>query len=203
MSQRLWMAILLLVTASSALAKDSAPALRTASRPRLLTLREGEAIVKAAPGHNPHTSRTPDCSHLVHEVYALAGYRYPYADSFDLYAGIDGFVRVARPQPGDLIVWLGHAGIVVDPAEHSFYSSVSTGLRTEFYNAPEWRARGPARFYRYETATHGNFSVANERLARITKHTAQVTTTPLAEEPHETSSGDEFRGAVVVRKVGR
>jgi hypothetical protein len=190
MSQRLSMAICLLVGMSSALAQDTAPARQTAFTPRLLTLREGEAIVNAARGRNQHTSRTPDCSHLVHEVYTVAGYLYAYADSFDLYAGIDGFVRVTNPQPGDLIVWLGHAGIVVDPAEHSFYSSVSTGLHTEFYNAPEWRARGPARFYRYyETSTPGNLSPANERLARMTKQTVQATTAPLAEDSLETSSG--------------
>jgi len=188
MSQRLWMAIFLLVGVSGAVAQDSAPAHQTAFTPRLLTLREGEAIVNAVRGRNQHTSRMPDCSHLVHEVYTVAGYLYPYADSFDLYAGIDGFVRVTNPQPGDLIVWLGHAGIILDPAEHSFYSSVSTGLRTEFYDAPEWRARGLARFYRYETATPGNLSLANERLARMTTQTVQATTAPLAEDSLETSS---------------
>jgi hypothetical protein len=191
MSQRLRMAIFLLVGVagvSGASAQDSAPERQTAFTPRLLTLREGQAIVNAARGRNQIPIRTPDCSHLVHDVYTVAGYLYPYADSFDLYAGIDGFVRVTNPQPGDLIVWLGHAGIVVDPAEHSFYSSVSTGLHTEFYNAPAWRARGPARFYRYEPATPGNLPPGNERLARMTKPTPRATTAPLANDSYETAS---------------
>jgi hypothetical protein len=39
----------------------------------------------------------------------------------------------------------------VDPKEHSFFSSVSEGARTQYYNSPYWRARGHARFYRYLT----------------------------------------------------
>jgi len=156
---------------------------------RLLTLREGEAIVNAACERERQTARRPDCSHLVYEVYTLAGYPYPYADSFDLYAGADGFARVAKPQPGDLVVWRGHVGIVVNPAEHSFYSSVTSGLRTEFYDAPHWRARGLARFYRYAAATRGDPTLANERLPRIASEPVQgVTAVPL-EDSRGNSSG--------------
>ena len=189
MSQRLWLGILWLLGASVALAQVKTLARETAFVPRPLTLREGEKIVSAAWERERQTGRRPDCSHLVHEVYTLAGYPYPYADSFDLYVGTEGFVRVARPHPGDLVVWRGHVGIVVDPAEHSFYSSVRSGLRTEFYDAPQWRARGPARFYRYATATPGNLIPANERQARITKEPLQVVTAPLVKGSPETSSG--------------
>jgi hypothetical protein len=186
MSQRFWLGIL---CASIALAQVRTLAQETASAPRPLTLREGEKIVSVAWEREHQTGRRPDCSHLVHEVYTLAGYPYPYADSFDLYVGTEGFVRVARPHAGDLVVWRGHVGIVVDPAEHSFYSSVRSGLRTEFYDAPQWRARGPARFYRYATPTPGNLIPANERQARVTKEPMQVVTTPLVKGSPETSSG--------------
>src|SRR5437899_2823040 len=140
MSRRLWMRSLWLLGACVALAQVRMPAQESAFVPRPLTLREGEIIVNAVWERERQTDRRPDCSHLVHEVYTLAGYAYPYADSFDLYAGVHSFVRVAKPQPGDLVVWRGHVGIVVNPAERSFYrldrkvivySSLSVD-RTEF-----------------------------------------------------------------------
>jgi NlpC/P60 family len=176
MSRQLWLGMLWLVGASVALAQARLPAQEPAFASRPITLREGETIVNAAWKRERQTDRRPDCSHLVHEVYSLAGYPYPYADSFELYAGMHSFVRITKPQPGDLVVWRGHVGIVVDPGDRSFYSSVTSGLRTEFYDAPQWRARGLARFYRYAAATRGNLTLTNERLPRITKEPVQVVT---------------------------
>lgn len=186
MSRRLWLGMLLLLDASIALAQVGMPAQERAFVPRPITLREGKTIVNAAWERERQTDRRPDCSHLVHEVYTLAGYPYPYADSFALYVGTKGFVRVAKPQPGDLVVWRGHVGVVVDPTEHSFYSSLTSGLRTDFYDAPQWRARGVARFYRYGAAIRGNLTLANERLPRITKEPVRVATTI----PVDDSSGN-------------
>lgn len=188
MSKQLWWGMLWLLGASVALAQVR-PAQQTAFSPRAITLREGETIVNAVWERERQTDRKPDCSHLVHEVYSLAGYPYPYADSFDLYVGTKGFVRVVKPQPGDLIVWRGHVGIVVDPEERSFYSSVTSGLHTEFYDAPPWKARGPARFYRYAVAARGNLTQANARLPRMTKGPVQVTAAPQAEDSRESASG--------------
>jgi hypothetical protein len=58
-------------------------------------------------------------------------------------------VRV--PQAGDLVVWRGHVGIVTDPQQHSFFSFVSSGPDTQFYDSPYWRSRGIAHFFRYVT----------------------------------------------------
>jgi hypothetical protein len=120
---------------------------------RPLSTPEGRGIVLAASRQEGAEAegRTEDCSHLAHDLYEQAGYPYPYASSLDLYNGSKSFVRVTKPQPGDLIVWRGHVGIVVDPREHSFFSSVSSGPQTEYYNSPYWRGRGRARFYRYLT----------------------------------------------------
>jgi hypothetical protein len=93
--------------------------------------------------------RRPDCSHLVHEIYSLAGLEYPYVPSIDLYQGMEPFVRVAGAQHGDLIVWRSHVGIVVDPGARSFYSSTRSGLRIDFYDSDYWRRHGKPRFYRY------------------------------------------------------
>jgi hypothetical protein len=76
---------------------------------------------------------------------------YEFARSRDLYDGIDRFQRVFKPQPGDLIVWPGHVGIIVDPSEHTFYSSLRGGLMTDYYDAPHWLRRGKPRFYRYRS----------------------------------------------------
>jgi hypothetical protein len=188
-SRRLWLGILLLLVARVALAQVRTAAQETPFAPRPITLREGETIANTARERERQTTRKPDCSHLVYEVYRLAGYPYPYSNSFDLYAGADGFARVAKPQPGDLVVWRGHVGIVVNPGEHSFYSSVTSGLQTEFYDAPAWRARGPARFYRYARATRGNIPLANGRSPRITKESEPIVTAPPVEDSRGNSSG--------------
>lgn len=90
-----------------------------------------------------------DCSHLVHAIYKRAGFPYSYADSEDLYTGVEGFQRAARPQPGDLVVWHGHVGIVIRPSQHAFYSFLSRGPAIDNYRSRYWKARGQPRFYRY------------------------------------------------------
>jgi cell wall-associated NlpC family hydrolase len=90
-----------------------------------------------------------DCSHLVHTIYARAGFPYPYADSDDLYDGATGFRRVSRPEPADLVVWHGHVGIVVRPSRHQFFSMLSKGPGIDDYQSRYWKTRGQPRFYRY------------------------------------------------------
>jgi len=90
-----------------------------------------------------------DCSHLVHAIYEKAGFPYAYASSDDLYDGVHGFERVKHPEPGDLIVWHGHAGIVVQPSHHLFYSFEHAGPGVDNYESRYWEHRGHARFYRY------------------------------------------------------
>ncbi len=116
---------------------------------RLVTWNEGVEIIRVAWQNLSKFDSPIDCSHLVNEIYDLAGLHYPYATSNQLYGGVDGFERVRSPQPADLIVWPGHVGIIVNPQEHSFYSSLNSGLKIDSYDAPAWRARGPARFFRF------------------------------------------------------
>ncbi|HEX2715936.1 MAG TPA: NlpC/P60 family protein [Candidatus Acidoferrales bacterium] len=189
MTQRLWWGFLLLAGTSITLAQVRQPQQETTLSSRPLTRREGHIIVSAAWEREEQGGRKPDCSHLAHEVYALAGYSYPYASSFDLYSGIESFVRVAKPQAGDLIVWRGHVGIVVDPKKHAFYSSVRSGLRTEFYDAPQWKARGPARFYRYATATPVPLALGGEPAAHSQTDPAQAITVPVVGRSRKTLPG--------------
>jgi hypothetical protein len=139
---------------------------------QLLTSEEGRAVVHAAREYERQARGKPDCSHLVHQVYLLAGLDYPYASSFDLYAGSENFRRVNTPQAGDLIIWPGHVGIVLDPAQHTFYSSVHSGLQAEFYDGPYWRARGRPRFYRYVMESPGSPALGGVQAAIQTRETS-------------------------------
>jgi cell wall-associated NlpC family hydrolase len=94
-----------------------------------------------------HSER--DCSHLVHAIYDEAGFPYSYAPSSEIYRGVEGFLRVKRPEPGDLIVWRGHVGIVIKPSQHIFFSYLRSGPGIDDYEAAYWKSRGRPRFYRY------------------------------------------------------
>ena len=135
--------LLSLLVVPAALAQETQ---HQATAPRPLTRHEGLAIVRTALHSRDHA---PDCSHLVHALYERAGFPYDYAPSSDLYEGIDDFRRVAIPQPGDLTVWRGHAGIVVNAAQHSFFSMLSSGPGVDSWDSPYWQQWGRPRFFRY------------------------------------------------------
>lgn len=114
-----------------------------------LTQDDRLSVIAAALDPKVRRHSSPDCSHLVHAIYEKAGFPYTYASSRDLYAGVEGFQRVNQPEPGDLIVWRGHMGIVVRPSRHVFFSFMSKGPGVDDYDSRYWRGRGHARFYRY------------------------------------------------------
>jgi cell wall-associated NlpC family hydrolase len=144
-SVRLFLLLCLLVI-PAALAQETQQ--RTTGS-RTLTRHEGTAIVRIALHSRQHAGSPSDCSHLVHALYERAGFLYEYAPSSDLYAGIDEFRRVTYPQPGDLAVWRGHAGIVVNAAQHSFFSLLSSGPGVDSWDSPYWKQRGRPHFFRY------------------------------------------------------
>ena len=119
----------------------------------LLAADNGLAVLAAALDARNRTSDKVDCSHLVHDIYERAGFSYSYAPSSELFAGAAEFRRVTHPQPGDLIVWPGHAGIVVSPTRHTFYSSLRSGLGVEPYDSLYWKQRGRPHFFRYVKET--------------------------------------------------
>jgi hypothetical protein len=148
--------LLFMVATPATLAQEAHQLVRKeADRPKkpsgfqLLTLTDGLAILGAALGVRHPPDFPSDCSHLVHELYGRAGFPYEYASSLELYTGIDEFRRVTSPQPGDLAVWRGHTGIVVNPAQHSFFSVLSSGPSVDSYDSPYWKQRGRPHFYRY------------------------------------------------------
>lgn len=143
------------------------PAPETTSS-HLLTSDEGLAIIGAALETRYSSRSSGDCSHLVHAIYEQAGFSYSYADSSQLYEGIEDFRQVTHPQPGDLAVWRGHAAIVVNPAQHTFFSSTRSGLRVESYDLAYWKHRGTPRFLRYvKPALQGSPSVTRTATSKL------------------------------------
>jgi len=124
---------------------------RSSHKNRYRTLSKGDrsSVVAVAMDSKKTRRAGRDCSHLVHLIYQNAGFPYPYADSEDLYDGAKGFQRVAHPQAADLVVWRGHVGIVIHPAQHQFFSLLSSGPGVDDYRSRYWKSRGQPRFYRY------------------------------------------------------
>lgn len=143
-----FMALLLCgtLTIAAAAARNTAT---TTNAGGLLSAKQGAMLVDYALQAGSRLTRQPDCSHLVHLIYSHAGLNYSYQPSRALYAGVEDFERVTRPQPGDLIVWRGHVGIVVSPREKTFFSSVRSGIITESWKEVQWLRRGRPRFLRY------------------------------------------------------
>jgi hypothetical protein len=125
---------------------------------RTLTLGDGLAILNAALDSRHRIVTRRDCSHFVHDLYEQAGFSYQYASSTDLYVGVDEFRQVSNPQPGDLAVWRGHVGIVVNPQQHSFFSLLRSGPGVDLYDSPYWRQRGRPRFFRFVKEAPSNTS---------------------------------------------
>ena len=127
---------------------------------------EGLAILSAALESRAPALRAEahsDCSHLVHTIYERAGFPYPYVPSSDLYIGTDEFQRVARPQAGDVIVWRGHAGIVVNPRQRTFFSALRSGFGVENYDSAYWMGRGRPHFLRYVKRSPASVLAASNR----------------------------------------
>src|SRR6266853_1182239 len=132
-----------------------------------LTLNEGLAILSSALDSRHYAAFRSDCSHFVHGLYERAGFPYAYAPSVELYAGIDEFRRVTNPQPGDLAVWRGHAGIVVNPVQHTFFSLLRSGPGVGSYDSSYWKKKGRPRFFRYVKAVPGSALSPSIRTASL------------------------------------
>jgi NlpC/P60 family len=151
MTSRCIFVSLCLATAPAVPGQSIRPASVGASEPRPIARAEGRKIVATIPKVDVKSESETDCSHLVHDIYEQAGFPYDYLTSRELYIGSPNFTRVREPHAGDLVVWRGHVGIVIDPQQRSFFSLVRSGPDTLFYDSPYWRSRGLARFFRYVT----------------------------------------------------
>jgi hypothetical protein len=124
-------------------------------------------VLGAALKSHPRSGLKSDCSHLVHAIYERAGFPYSYASSADLYTGIAEFRRVFRPQSGDLVVWPGHVGVVVNPAQSSFFSALRSGQGLDSYDSAYWKERGRPHFFRYVKKASARVQVASSRTRNL------------------------------------
>jgi hypothetical protein len=165
----------------------------------LVNPEQGLAILGAALATKHPGRAGADCSHLVHAIYEKAGFSYTYVPSGDLYVGTDEFRRVAEPQAGDLVVWLGHAGIVVNPREHTFYSALRSGLLVQEYDSPYWKRRGRPHFLRYVREQGVPLLTASNRGASLkpvslkTNDSRELTSANRT--PEDTGDPEEFAGS--------
>jgi hypothetical protein len=184
-------------------AQSAADTAQPAGHLRLLSAQQGRAIVSAALEENESPSGAQDCSHLVHQIYVEAGFEYPYASSFELYAGNENFARVKYPRAGDLIAWPGHVGIVLEPSKHSFYSLVSTGVEAQNYDGPYWKSRGRARFYRYKMENAGMLTTGKvPESSRVSNSTKREESEETVEERSGAGARDSNRPPQTAKKVG-
>lgn len=167
--------------------------------PRLLDPDEGLAIIGAALEFRHRNHSKPDCSHFVNTIYEQAGFPYDYANSLELYAGTDSFQRVSRPQPGDLIVWRGHVGIVIQPNQHTFFSALRSGLGVEDYQSAYWRKRGRPRFFRYVQVTPPRVLAADTRI--LTTAAAEKIEVSAEDTPDQAAENEE-RGELIAETPG-
>jgi hypothetical protein len=168
----LWAACVFVIGAASVEAQTALPAKEDSTNARLMSVAEGRAIVRTAFQSDEREQESKDCSHVVHAVYATAGFAYPYASSLEIYSGDDNFARVKYPRAGDVIAWPGHLGIVVNPAQHSFFSRVRTGLGEQDYESTYWRSRGRPRFYRLRVGSGAVLSAAKSSISPKIKNPA-------------------------------
>jgi NlpC/P60 family len=158
-------------------AKTHHPAIREADAitPWLVSADQGLAILGAALESRKPTDPNADCSNFVHAIYERAGFSYSYANSVALYQGVKEFRRVLHPQPGDLVVWRGHVGIVISPVQHSFFSAMRSGHGVEYYDSPYWQGRGRPRFFRYLKAASRNQLSASVRKIDLRSESSRKT----------------------------
>ena len=170
---------------------SSKPAHRTirgsseATAPGLVNSDQGLSIIGAALEPRKRTDSNTDCSNLVHAIYERAGFTYSYSNSSELYQGIKEFRRVLHPQPGDLVVWRGHVGIVISPVQHSFFGAMRSGRGVEFYDSSYWQTRGRPRFFRYLKAAWRTQFPASTRNANLKREISNKT------ESHDLVPADE------------
>lgn len=119
------------------------------TKSRTVSAEDGLSILAAALDSSARVHSANDCSHLAHAIYERAGFPYAYASSSELYNGVNAFERIQQPQPGDLIAWRGHVGIVVRPSRRIFFSFLRSGPGIDDWASPYWKTRGRPRFYRY------------------------------------------------------
>jgi hypothetical protein len=176
--------------------RTTAESAKAGAGAKLLDANDGLAVLGSALETRHKSEQRSDCSHLVHTIYEKAGFAYKYQSSSDLYAGDEEFQRVWQPQAGDLIVWPGHAGIVVSPAQHTFYSALRSGFGVQPYNSVYWKSRGKPHFLRYIKARPSPVLAARRVSGLKPAGLSSREVEPIEDSPVAENSADESSAPV-------
>jgi cell wall-associated NlpC family hydrolase len=99
-------------------------------------------------GGDSHTGI--DCSHFVWEVLKAAGHPgAPYTATGGVAGSAVYSPASAPPQAGDIILFDGHMGIVVDPTAETFVGAQSKGVESASYAKGSYWGNRQHSFYRY------------------------------------------------------
>ncbi|HYX53319.1 MAG TPA: NlpC/P60 family protein [Candidatus Limnocylindrales bacterium] len=158
---------------------------------QLLSAEQGQALADFAARSGPGVRPKPDCSHLVHLLYSRAGLNYEYQESRRLRLGVPEFARVKTPQPGDLVVWPGHVGIVLSPEEKIFLSSVRPGITTQAWDDDYWSSRGRPRFLRYIVGPQADLAMLADVGQRSSSSGPVKAARAIAETPDSSMASSE------------
>jgi cell wall-associated NlpC family hydrolase len=101
-----------------------------------------------------------DCSHFVYQTLNTARTEVAAGGQFSLqpidYLSTSAmedsgcFLPVTVPEAGDLVMWVGHVGIIVDTAAGKFIGAqTSTGVAEATYRTGYWSTKPGKRFRRY------------------------------------------------------
>src|SRR5213080_4219015 len=143
-------------------AEQNAGSQKASVASQMVSADDGLAVIAAALDSRVRIRAKRDCSHLVHAIDDRAGFPYSYASASDLYAG--------TPE----CEWRGHVGIVVNPAQHVFFSAMRSRPGIDSYDAPYWKHLGKVRFYRYVKGSLAqNASNARDRGRFLLTHQAK------------------------------
>jgi cell wall-associated NlpC family hydrolase len=91
-----------------------------------------------------------DCSHFVWEVIKAAGHpQAPYLSTGSIPGSFAYSAATEPPEVGDIILFDGHMGIVVDTTTQTFMGAQSHGVEPASYAKGSYWGNLHHRFYRY------------------------------------------------------
>lgn len=119
---------------SNAVASETSPKTTTINAEKIFEKTEGWKGTPYLYGGN--SIKGIDCSHFVHQAYKAAGLDYGYHSTASDWEKA-GFEKTTDPKAGDLIMFDGHMGIVVDPVNQIFIGAQSSTGVAEASYAPD------------------------------------------------------------------
>jgi cell wall-associated NlpC family hydrolase len=114
-----------------------------------LTDAERKTVIEKARSKKGTPHSVMDCSHLVNYAYKAVRPELHYLTTDGLKASKLYNHDIKIPEPGDLVLWAGHVGIVINPDTKTFIGSQSsTGVAESSYAAKSYWGKQSHSFLR-------------------------------------------------------